>query len=119
MSAATIEFVADVGGEEAGLALNLNGNQDDATGDAQVAGENGGSFGSLKPTAAGENIQALNGEKPEKQTTLTPEVWDMESSADTIKEFYDPKLPPTYSTQMIIKPYTTYTKDQLTSCQGP
>src|SRR5215216_2550646 len=64
-------------------------------------------------------LQALNGENPEKVTTLTPEVWDMESSADKIKEFYDPKLPPTYSTQMIVEPYTTYTKEQLTSCQGP
>jgi ribose transport system substrate-binding protein len=64
-------------------------------------------------------LQALNGEEPEKTTTLTPEVWDVESSKDTIEEFYDPKLPPTYSTQMIIEPYTTYTQEQLTSCQGP
>jgi ribose transport system substrate-binding protein len=64
-------------------------------------------------------LDALNGKDPEKVTTLTPEVWDMESKADTIKQFYDPKLPPTYSTQMIVKPYTTYTKDQLTGCQGP
>jgi ribose transport system substrate-binding protein len=64
-------------------------------------------------------LDALNGKNPPKKTTLTPEVWDMESKADTIKQFYDPKLPPTYSTQMIIKPYTTYTKDQLTGCQGP
>ena len=41
------------------------------------------------------------------------------SSADKIKEFYDAKLPPTYSSQMIVEPYTTYTKDQLTGCQGP
>ena len=64
-------------------------------------------------------LDALNGKNPEKKTTLTPEVWDMQSKADTIKEFYDPKLPPTYSNQMIIKPYTTYTKEQLTGCQGP
>jgi ribose transport system substrate-binding protein len=64
-------------------------------------------------------LDALNGKSPPKKTTLTPEVWDMESKADTIKQFYDPKLPPTYSTQMIVKPYTTYTKDQLTGCQGP
>jgi ribose transport system substrate-binding protein len=64
-------------------------------------------------------LDALNGKNPPKKTTLTPQVWDMKSTADTIKEFYDPKLPPTYSTQMIVKPYTTYTKDQLTSCQGP
>jgi ribose transport system substrate-binding protein len=64
-------------------------------------------------------LQALNGEEPEKVTTLTPEVWDMKSSADTIDKFYDPKLPPTYSTQMIVEPYTTYTTEQLTGCQGP
>ena len=64
-------------------------------------------------------IQALNGEEPEKVTTLTPEVWDMESAADKIDEFYDPELPPTYSSQMIVEPYTTYTQDQLTGCQGP
>ena len=64
-------------------------------------------------------IQALNGEEPEKVTTLTPEVWDMKSTADKINEFYDPSLPPTYSNQMIVEPYTTYTKDQLTGCQGP
>jgi ribose transport system substrate-binding protein len=64
-------------------------------------------------------LDAINGKKPDRVTTLTPQVWDMESSADTIKEFYDPKLPPTYSTQMIVEPYTTYTKEQLTGCQGP
>ena len=64
-------------------------------------------------------LDALTGKNPEKQTTLTPEVWDMESAQDKIEEFYDPKLPPTYSTQMIIEPYTTYTKEQLTGCQGP
>jgi ribose transport system substrate-binding protein len=64
-------------------------------------------------------LDALNGKNPPKKTTLTPEVWDMESAADKIKEFYDPKLPPTYSNQMIVDPYTTYTKDQLTGCQGP
>jgi ribose transport system substrate-binding protein len=64
-------------------------------------------------------LDALNGKNPPKKTTLKPEVWDMKSAADKIKEFYDPKLPPTYSNQMIVKPYTTYTKDQLTGCQGP
>jgi ribose transport system substrate-binding protein len=64
-------------------------------------------------------IQALNGEEPEKVTTLKPEVWDMETAEDKINEFYDPKLPPTYSSQMIVEPYTTYTKEQLTGCQGP
>ena len=64
-------------------------------------------------------LQVLNGEEPPRETTLKPEVWDMESASDKINEFYDPKLPPTYSNQMIVEPYTTYTKEQLTGCQGP
>ena len=64
-------------------------------------------------------LDALEGKNPPKKTTLTPQVWDMESASDKIKEFYDPKLPPTYSNQMIVEPYTTYTKEQLTGCQGP
>jgi ribose transport system substrate-binding protein len=64
-------------------------------------------------------LDALTGKNPEKVTTLTPQVWDMETAADTIEEFYDPELPPTYSTQMIVEPYTTYTKEQLTGCQAP
>jgi ribose transport system substrate-binding protein len=64
-------------------------------------------------------IDALTGKNPEKQTTLTPQVWDMDTAKDTIEEFHDPKLAPTYSTQMIVEPYTTYTKEQLTGCQSP
>jgi ribose transport system substrate-binding protein len=64
-------------------------------------------------------LDALTGKNPPKQTTLTPQVWDIETAKDTIEEFHDPKLPPTYSTQMIVEPYTTYTQDQLTGCQGP
>ena len=64
-------------------------------------------------------LDALDGKNPPKKTTLTPQVWDKQSSEDKIKEFYDPKLPPTYSTQMIVEPYTTYTKEQLTGCKGP
>jgi ribose transport system substrate-binding protein len=64
-------------------------------------------------------LDALTGKEPPKQTTLTPQVWDIETAKDTIEEFHDPKLPPTYSTQMIVEPYTTYTQEQLTGCQGP
>jgi ribose transport system substrate-binding protein len=63
-------------------------------------------------------IDALTGKNPERVTTLKPEVWDSSNEADW-KHFYDPKLPPTYSTFTEVKPYTTYTKDQLRECQGP
>jgi ribose transport system substrate-binding protein len=63
-------------------------------------------------------IDALTGKNPERVTTLKPEVWDSSNEADW-KKFYDPKLPPTYSTFTEVKPYTTYTPDQLRACKGP
>jgi ribose transport system substrate-binding protein len=63
-------------------------------------------------------IDALTGKNPPRMTILKPEVWDKSNQADW-KGYYDPKLPPTYSTFTEVKPYTTYTKDQLTACKGP
>jgi ribose transport system substrate-binding protein len=63
-------------------------------------------------------IQALQGKSPEANTVLTPQVWDSENKGDWEK-YYDKALAPTYSSQLQVKPYTTYTDDQLKSCQGP
>jgi ribose transport system substrate-binding protein len=63
-------------------------------------------------------IQALSGENPEKTTLLTPQVWDSENK-DEWQKYYDKALAPTYSSQLQVKPYTTYTDEQLKSCQGP
>jgi ribose transport system substrate-binding protein len=63
-------------------------------------------------------LKVLDGETVERETLLTPEVWT-KAESDTIDEFYDPQLPPTYSSQMIVEPYHDYSKEQLTSCQGP
>ena len=64
-------------------------------------------------------IKVLGGGTVKKWTKLTPEVWDMKTSAETIKSYYSPKRPPTYSSQLFIKPWTTYTAAQLTGCKGP
>jgi ribose transport system substrate-binding protein len=64
-------------------------------------------------------LDALEGKKPPRVTTLTPQVWDVASKKDVIKSNYDASLPPTYSMQTEVKPYTTYTPDQLKKCQGP
>jgi len=64
-------------------------------------------------------IDALEGKNPAKKTTLTPQVWDMATSKDKIDQFYDKSLPPTYSSQMIVEPYTRYSQEQLKQCQGP
>jgi ribose transport system substrate-binding protein len=63
-------------------------------------------------------IDALTGKHPQRVTTLKPALWDSSNKADW-KQYYNPQLPPTYSTFTEVKPYTTYTPDQLHKCQGP
>jgi ribose transport system substrate-binding protein len=52
---------------------------------------------------------------------LTPQVWDNTTAAGTSKlaSTYDSSLDPYYSVAFDVKPYTTYTKQDLISCQGP
>ena len=64
-------------------------------------------------------IKVLGGGTVKKWTKLTPEVWDMANDSKTIKSYYSPKRPPTYSSQLFIKPWTTYTAAQLVGCKGP
>jgi ribose transport system substrate-binding protein len=63
-------------------------------------------------------IDALTGKNPERVTTLTPEVWDKSNKSEW-EGYVNPDLPPTYSTVMEVKPYTTFTPEQLTTCKGP
>jgi ribose transport system substrate-binding protein len=64
-------------------------------------------------------IRVLGGGTVQKWVKLTPQVWDMKTSASTIRSYYSPKRPPTYSSQLFVKPWTTYTAAQLVSCKGP
>ena len=64
-------------------------------------------------------IKLLQGKSVQKWVKLNPQVWDYKSSLQTIKQFYSPTRPPYYSSQLFVKPWTTYTEKQLTSCQGP
>lgn len=63
-------------------------------------------------------IDALEGKNPPRVTTLKPALWDQSNKSEW-KKYYNPKLPPTYSTFIEVKPYTTFTKEQLIKCQGP
>jgi ribose transport system substrate-binding protein len=63
-------------------------------------------------------IKALAGQNPPHSTLLTPQVWDAQNKAKW-QDFYSKKLAPTYSSQLQVKPYTTYSNSQLTGCQGP
>jgi ribose transport system substrate-binding protein len=52
---------------------------------------------------------------------LTPQVWD-NTTADGVAKLaatYDASLDPYYSVAFDVKPYTTYSKQDLISCQGP
>lgn len=66
------------------------------------------------------DVLEKKGDHP-KVVTITPEVWDNTTDAgmQTIKANYDPKLDPYYSMDYQVKPYTTYTKEQLIACKGP
>jgi ribose transport system substrate-binding protein len=52
---------------------------------------------------------------------ITPEVWDNTNDANIgkLKTAYNPKLDPFYGIAVDVKPYTTYTLDQILACKGP
>jgi ribose transport system substrate-binding protein len=66
-------------------------------------------------------IRLLQGKSVPKWVKLTPEVWDSGTAAGKakIKANYSPSRAPTYSARLQIKPWTTYTTQQLFSCKGP
>jgi ribose transport system substrate-binding protein len=66
-------------------------------------------------------VKLLQGQSVPSWVKLTPEVWDNGTAAGKakIKANYSPSRPPTYSARLQIKPWTTYTTQQLFSCKGP
>jgi ribose transport system substrate-binding protein len=66
-------------------------------------------------------IKLLEGKAVPKWVKLTPQVWDNKTAFGLrqIKANYSPSRPPTYSARLQIKPWTTYSKQQLFSCKGP
>jgi ribose transport system substrate-binding protein len=63
-------------------------------------------------------LQVLEGEKVDRATVLTPEVWN-KTDTDKLKANYFPDREPTYSSAVQVKPYTTYSNEQLFACKGP
>jgi len=66
-------------------------------------------------------LDLLQGKSVPTWVKLTPQVWDNGTSAGKkeIKANYSPSRPPTFSARLQIKPWTTYTSQQLFSCKGP
>jgi ribose transport system substrate-binding protein len=66
-------------------------------------------------------LQILNGETPEQNTLLTPELWDnvSEEGKAALAAAADPSLDPTWPLGLEVPGWTTYTKEQLLACKGP
>jgi ribose transport system substrate-binding protein len=63
-------------------------------------------------------LKALQGEKVDHKTVLTPQSWT-KTDTDKLKANYFADREPTYSSAVQVKPYTTYTNEQLFACKGP
>lgn len=64
-------------------------------------------------------IDVLDGKQVDRETLLTPQVWDVATAKDQLEKNHFPDRDPTYSSQVEVKPYTHYTPEQLFACKGP
>jgi ribose transport system substrate-binding protein len=66
-------------------------------------------------------LKLLQGKSVQSWVKLTPQLWDNQTASgkSEIKANYSPSQPPTYSARLEVKPWTTYTSQQLFSCKGP
>jgi ribose transport system substrate-binding protein len=64
-------------------------------------------------------LDVLSGKQVDHQTLLTPEVWDVAKNKDTLQANSFPDRDASFSAAVSVKPYTTYTNDQLFACKGP
>jgi ribose transport system substrate-binding protein len=64
-------------------------------------------------------LDVLEGKQVNHQTLLTPEVWDLAKNKSTLEANSFPDRDASFSAAVSVKPYTTYTNDQLFACKGP
>jgi ribose transport system substrate-binding protein len=64
-------------------------------------------------------LDVLSGKTVERETLLTPEVWDTTEDKATLEANSFPDRDATFSSAVSVKPYTTYSNDQLFACKGP
>ena len=64
-------------------------------------------------------LDVLQGKQVERETLLTPEVWDAQEDKSTLEANSFPDRDATFSAAVSVKPYTTYTNEQLFACKGP
>lgn len=64
-------------------------------------------------------LKILAGEKVDRVTHLTPEVWDTGTAKEKLQANYYADREATFATQAMVEGHTTYTKEQLFACKGP
>ncbi|HET8789534.1 MAG TPA: substrate-binding domain-containing protein [Actinomycetes bacterium] len=64
-------------------------------------------------------LDVLSGKTVKRETLLTPEVWDAEQDKATLEANSFPDREATFSSAVSVKPFTTYTNEQLFACKGP
>ena len=62
-------------------------------------------------------MDVLEGKTVAKTTKLTPQVWDLASSKAQLTANYFPKRDDFFSAAVSVKPFTSYTNDQLFACK--
>ncbi len=63
-------------------------------------------------------ISGSQGEDVERETILTPEVFDSDDQ-EALEGLYDPDQQVGWSTYVEIDPYTSYEAAQVSECKGP
>jgi ribose transport system substrate-binding protein len=64
-------------------------------------------------------LDVLAGKQVERETLLTPEVWDANEDKATLEANSFPDRDATFSSAVSVKPWTTYSNEQLFACKGP
>jgi ribose transport system substrate-binding protein len=112
-AAANAPYVPIVGADNNGFIAQLIDLNDEGLVGAAVT--NPPAIGGVGTSIA---ISALQGEDPDQETILTPEVFDS-SNVGQLEELYDPEQQVGWSTYVDIAPYTSYEAAQVSSCRGP
>jgi ribose transport system substrate-binding protein len=112
--AANVDYVPVAGADNNGFIKQLIELYDDGLIGAAVT--NPPAIGGVGAAIA---IKVLRGEQVENVTLLTPEVYDMVSSASTLESLYMPEMQPGWSSYVEIAPWTSYTADMVATCKGP
>ena len=64
-------------------------------------------------------LDVLAGKQVKRETLLTPEVWDAQADKATLEANSFPDRDAPFSSAVSVKPYTTYSNEQLFACKGP